>query len=525
MGERRMNCQVVKRLMETRAFPHEVTGLQVLETHISWVILTGPFAYKIKKPVVFDFVDYSTLERRKTFCEMEVELNRRFAPDLYLSVVPIFEVDSKLAVGDESWMQEPVGSQPTNLPLQIDANQRPIEFAVKMRQFPQDAIVATRIKRDGIPASDVEQLGQDIAAFHLSIESAPLTLASVNIDRILANAIDNFTLLKTAFEKNDRRHQTVEQLENWSVDLFRQRRPAFGARLTEGKVRRCHGDMHLNNVVQWGGRLIPFDGIEFNEDFQWIDVCSEIAFPVMDFIARGRSDSGWRLLNAYLEATGDYTGLPVLQFYLVYRALVRAKVTWLNPKNRSDEVRQKYSTNTTKVDQWAGPWDKYLTAANSLAFELRPSLSITHGFSGSGKSTVAMLEIVRSGGVRIRSDVERQRLDRKLNTSNRYTPEMNEYVYESLLELARTAIDSGLPVVVDATFLNRSRRQDFQRLANELQVDYRIIDCDAPFEELCQRIRNRGPDPSEATIDVLKMQMESHQPLTLEEQAFVRAKY
>lgn len=520
IARRRHADFLIESLMDADVYPHEVSDIRIHETHISWVILTGPFAYKIKKPVVFDFVDYSTLERRKAFCEKELELNRRFAPNLYLGVVPIFEFDSKLVVGDELGVQQSGGSQAEKRLLANQANSHPIEYAVKMRQFRQEAIAAAMIKDGELIASDVERLGLDIAKFHESIECASLRLASVTSEKILADAIDNFTLLNTAFE-NDSRHQTVQHLEKWSAGQFWCRQSLFSARLAAGKVRRCHGDMHLNNIVHWDGRLVPFDGIEFNEDFQWIDVCSEIAFPVMDFAARGRADFGWRLLNAYLEATGDYRGLSVLRFYLVYRAMVRAKVTWLNPKNRTAEVRRKYSTDPSHVDPLAGPWDKYLQAAVNFAFELKPSLSITHGFSGSGKSTVAMQEIARTGGVRIRSDVERQRLGGQLQTPNRYTPEMSDRVYELLLELARAVIEAGLPVVVDATFLNRGRRQDFARLANELQVEFRIIDCAAPFEELCQRIRNRGPDPSEATIEVLKMQMQTHQPLSREELGFV----
>jgi predicted kinase len=281
--------------------------------------------------------------------------------------------------------------------------------------------------------------------------------------------------------------------------------------------------MHLKNIIQLDGRMIAFDGIEFNEEFQWIDVMSEVAFPVMDFVARGRPDLGWRLLNAYLEATGDYPGLSVLRFYLVYRAMVRAKVTWLNPTNRMMKACQlDGSHSSSRIDELAGPWDKYLSAAKYFAYGLKPVLAITHGFSGSGKSSVALQIIEQSGGIRIRTDVERHRLAEKFKTINKYTPEMSDWVYEYVLEQARAAIESGWPVIVDATFLKRHRRVPFERLARELEIGFQIIDCYAPYEELCKRIRNRGPDPSQATIDVLKSQMETHDPLTNDELTYVR---
>lgn len=502
-----------QRLLKNSAFPHEVSERELLETHISWVVLTGPFAYKIKKPVRFDFVDYSSLERRRGFCEKEVELNRRFAPELYVGVVPIFSRDGELKFGGESEPMSTLEAAATDDAL--------MEYAVKMRQFPQQAIVAGQLEQSALTAAVVEQLGIDVAKFHESAERVLPTLASAQPEQLLADANDNFALLAPDFE-HDQRALAICKLEDWTNEQFQKLRSVFADRLNDGKLRRCHGDMHLKNIVQLDGRLVPFDGIEFNEDFQWIDVLSEIAFPVMDFVARGRSDLGWRMLNAYLESTGDYEGLAVLKFYLVYRAMVRAKVTWLNPQNRTSEVRRKYSTDPADVDPLAGPWDKYLAAANHFAFGLKPSLSIMHGFSGSGKSTVAMQAIADSGGVRIRSDVERHRLADWFQPQHEYAAAMTDWVYAYLLRMARAVIESGLPVVIDATFLKREQRAEFENLAREINVPYAILDCDATFEELCRRIENRVSGPSEATIEVLRMQMKTHDPLTADELRFVR---
>jgi aminoglycoside phosphotransferase family enzyme/predicted kinase len=498
----------VERLLQRDAFPHEVTVPKLLETHISWVILTGPFAYKIKKPVKFDFVDYSSLELRKKYCLQEIELNRRFAPEIYLDVVPIIKTGDAILVGSKA--VEETGNELGE----------PIEYAVKMREFSQDAIVAARLQNPELTSEVVDQFGSYVAQFHDSIERANPTIECVQAECIAKDALENFATVRDAFQ-DEIRSQTLDRLERWTVDQLEILRPKFEQRLHAGHVRRCHGDMHLKNIVQREGQLSAFDGIEFNEEFQWIDVLSEIAFPVMDFIARGRPDLGWRLLNAYLESTGDYVALDVLRFYLVYRALVRAKVTWLNPANRSLEAREKYQVEGS-TDDWAGPWDKYLAAAHYFAFELRPKLAITHGFSGSGKSTVALQVMENEGWVRLRSDVERQRLAKQFKAKDSYSSAMTDWVYAHLGELARAAIEAGLPVIVDATFLNLKRRAQFESMARDLNLEFQIITCDAPFNELCRRLRERGPDPSEATVDVLKRQMETHDPLTTDELQYVR---
>ena len=493
----------IERLLVPESFPHEVEQLRLLETHISWVVLTGPFAYKIKKPVSFGFVDYSTLNERKRFCELELELNRRFAPDLYLGVVSILEREGKLQIlADEE---------------NKHGENSPVEYAVKMRQFPQDAIVASRLENPELTCEAVDEFGTYMAKFHDSIDIADPTNVLVQVEHIRNDAVDNFETLRKAFP-DGARTKTLDRLEQWTTEQFQQHKSGFQRRLDEGKVRRCHGDLHLKNIIQLNGKLLAFDGIEFNEAFQWNDVLSELAFPVLDFVARGRPDLGWRLLNSYLEVTSDYAEMNVLRFYLVYRAMVRAKVGWLNPKSRGD-LNVDYETKPA-VDQFVGPWDKYLVAANYFAFDVQPKLSITHGFSGSGKSTVAMREIERRGGIRIRTDVERNRIVNQTDAESKYSAAVTEEIYKHVESMAKSILLAGFPVIGDATFLKQMQREPFQTLASKLNVEYRIIDCDAPFEELVRRIRGRKNDASEATVEVLKMQMRTHEPLTMQELEF-----
>lgn len=488
-------------------FTHPISDRKLIETHISCVILTGKFAYKIKKAVDLGFVDYTTIDKRKRFCELEVEFNSRFAPDIYLGVVPIYKMGNGIRFGE-------LGE--SSLP---DAEI--IDYAVKMKEFPQDAIVAARLSNPQLSPRTVEDFGSFLATIHCDSDPVEPALEIATSSQIRKDALDNFEALKDPLAE-DWRFELLEKLEIWTEKQALHLESKFGRRRERGLVKRCHGDLHLKNVIQVAGRLIPFDGIEFNNQFQCIDVLNELAFPVMDFFARGRSDLGWRLLNAYLETTVDYSDLDVLRFYLVYRAMVRAKVAWLNPRNHSEARRLEYASDENLNEPFAGPWDKYLAVAAYFAFELKPKLSITHGFSGSGKSTIAMKAIDTNGGIRIRSDVLRQQLAEQTNTADKYSCEMSDRVYARLAELSRDGIASGFPIIADATFLRIKYRRPFVAVAELIQVPFEIIDCDAPFGELCRRLQDRHTDPSEADIAVLNLQMKNHDPLGVDEVKWVR---
>ncbi len=497
---------------EEARFAHPTSERRLIETHISCVILTGEFAYKIKKPVDFGFVDYTTLERRKRFCHREVELNQRFASQLYLGVVAIYADESGgIRIGDQ--YIDPAEET-------TDADQV-VEYAVKMRQFSQQAIIANRMTHQELTAESVEQFGRSLAQSHATLEAAIPTQKYSHPEQICHDAMENFEVMLDALA-GDSRFVKLERLELWSRSQVEKLTEKFKQRLNQGKVKRCHGDLHLKNIIQLNGQLLAFDGIEFNEQFQFIDVLSEIAFPVMDFFARGRSDLGWRLLNAYLEATLDYEDLDVLRFYLVYRAMVRAKVAWLNPDNHTESRRAQYATAQNPSDPRAGPWDKFIAVAKYFAFVMQPKLSITHGFSGSGKSTIAMQVIDQEGGIRIRSDALRVHLAEQFHVTDKYSPAMIEWVYRFLAELADNGLAAGFPIIADGTFLKREQRRLFIDLVDTTAIEFEIIDCHAPFEELCTRLENRTDDPSEADVGVLRQQMAYHDPLEQVEKQWVR---
>lgn len=483
-------------------------SVELMETHISRVLLAGDYAYKIKKPVDLGFVDFTTLERRRRFCHEELRLNRRLAPDLYLDVIPI-----------------------TGTPEQPEwgGTGEPIEFAVKMKRFGQDRLLNHALEQGTLSAGHIDALVEELAAFHSGVEIAPPESPFGTPESILAPVEENFRHLYAYLDEEttqreeanvDALREQVTRLQRWSEDEFARLESVFRQRKQGGCVRECHGDMHLGNMLLDDGGVLIFDCIEFNESFRWIDLQSEVAFLVMDLEDRGRPDYAHRFLGGYLERTGDYDGLRVLPFYLTYRALVRAKVACLRldqeglaPEDRKGLHQEfhGYLDLAERYTQPAGGW-----------------LAINHGFSGSGKTTGTLAVVEQFGALRIRSDIERKRLfglaplEKSDSTvgENLYTAEANRRTYLRLQELAKTILEAGFPVLVDATFLKRQGRRQFRALAAKHNVPFLIFDFQADRETLRRRVAAReesGRDASEANTAVLEEQFDLAEPLSEEE--------
>ena len=490
---------LISALQDARVYDHPAHALSVLETHISWVLLTGLYAYKIKKPVDFQFADYSTLERRRFYCYEELRLNRRFTPELYLEVVPITGTIERPRLG---------------------GNDEPIEYAVKMREFSQHALLSKVAAEGRLTERDVDELAITIAAMHAQLPPAVPASPFGQPELIQHWAQENFAHIEP-WLKDAADVRALALLRGWMEDDFARRRQQFRSRKDQGFIRECHGDLHLGNLVFLEGRRIaPFDCIEFNEQLRWIDVMSEVAFTVMDLRDRGYPTLACRFLNRYLERGGDYAGLGVLRYYLVYRALVRAKVAVL----RLGEVGGTAPQSAALWREYQG----YLKLALGVSQERRPGLVITHGVSGSGKSTVAAASAESLGAILVRSDVERKRLygfrpNARTHAAlgrNIYSPQATRLTYERLTLLAASALDFGWPVIVDATFLLRSDRERLRQLAVGLRVPFVILDCRAPGTMLRQRVAARdqnGDTISEAGTDVLAAQLTTEQPLGEEE--------
>jgi len=488
---------LIAALLDPAAYPHPAPAPRLIETHISWVILAGDYAYKLKKPLDLGFLDFSTLAKREHCCREEVRLNRRLAPDIYLGVVPV-----------------------AGTPPKVEGEGQVLEWAVKMRAFPADA---TLDRETEITAEQIDAIADRVAAFHGEVALAPEDSGFGSQEAIQAPVAENFRQLCALLPSPD---ALLDPLEAWSGAEGQRLASHFSARRAEGYIRECHGDLHLGNIA-WvegaplspqGGRRIRkpleaattpliFDGIEFNPGLRFIDVISEIAFLCMDLMHRGREGLAWRFLNRYLEHTGDYAGLATLPYYLVYRALVRAKVTAIRASQSDGDFAETLS---------------YLALAQRIRQRPAAALLLMHGVSGSGKTWVSQTLLEHLPAIRLRSDVERKRLfgltalaDSRALGENIYSREAGARTLARLLDLTKTLLSAGFRVIVDATFIKRDWREPFQKLAEERGIPWWIAALEAPSEVLRQRVAARqasGHDASEAGPGVLAAQLAAVEP-------------
>jgi hypothetical protein len=491
-----MNRFSIDELLVAAAYAHPVADIQVKETAISWVVLTGPFAYKIKKPVHYDFLDASTLERRRYLCDEEIRLNRRFAPDLYAGVVGITRVDGRLSVGGPG---------------------EPLEYAVRMRQFEPSQEMAECLARGAVTAEDMSSFAALLADCHLRAAVAPANGSFGTFEGVRKRVLDNFKPLERHLGSGPARNQ-LERLVDWTNESLARLEPLIELRRQSGAVRECHGDLHARNIVRWQQQWLPFDCLEFNPELRWIDVIGDAAFLFMDLVSHRREDLACEFLSRYLEETGDYAGLRLLPLYASYFALVRAKVDALGAETAGPMQRRDLETRLA---------DRLATAVR-FADAKRPAIVIMHGVTASGKSSLSERLVSAIPALRIRSDLERKRLAGVAPLAKRifgvgegaYGTASTQATYDRLLELADSALEGNCSVVIDATFLDASHRALFRRLSLQRQSPFLIVSCASDAATLASRLRTRAVnalDPSEATQAVLDHQLQTLQPLAPDE--------
>jgi len=487
---------LIEGLRRPRAYPHAVGRVEHIETHISHVFLAGPYAYKLKKPVNLGFLDFSTLERRHRFCEEELRLNRRLAPELYLDVVPITGTSAEPRLGGAG---------------------EALEWAVRMRRFPQSALLA----RQHLTPELIDRLAEQVADFHGQIPIAAPDAPYGSAAAVLAPMLENLSEIGARLGATAT-PERLARIETWTRARWSESLVLIEQRRRRGAVRECHGDMHRGNIALVDGRLQIFDAIEFNPTLRWIDTASEIAFLLMDLEQAGDWALARRFLNRYLERRGDYEALRLLDFYKVYRAMVRAKVLAIR-LGQADCTPEEASADRLQ-------YEHYLSLAESYTERRRPRLMIACGLSGSGKSRLAAQLREALPLVHLRSDIERKRLfglHEKARTLTHldagiYFPSATDWTYERLYHLTDVILASGHDVLVDATFTSRARRGAFAALARRHGAGFVILALDAPASVLRQRIERRlarGEDASEANLEVLEHQIRRHEPLTETERA------
>ena len=482
--------KLVESLQQPALFAHPVTRFVVIETHISIILLTGSFAYKFKKPVNFGFLDFSTLEKRRQCCAEELRLNRRLAPELYLELVPVC---AGPRFGDDAEV---------------------IEYAVRMREFAQQAQFDRMLDDGRLTPAHIDALATRIAHFHAGVAVAGPATEFGMPAAVQAPMEENFTQILGILQDPDERRR-LAPLQQWTRQTGQQLQAALQLRKQGGFIRECHGDLHLRNVALVDDVPLAFDCIEFNANLRWIDIISEVAFMVMDLDHRGQAALASRFLNAWLEHSGDYAGLALLRYYLVYRAMVRAKVDCLRA----------HQPDVADAERVAilQDYHAYLELAGRYTQSTAPVLLLMHGLSGSGKTTVSQFLLEQLPAIRVRSDIERKRLHGLAGDAHTdagidqgiYDRAAGERTYQQLATLAAALLGAGHHVIVDAAFLQASQREPFLELARSRGVPCCIIDCQAPEAELRRRIiaRQRArKDASEAGIQVLENQLQHYQP-------------
>jgi uncharacterized protein len=496
--------QALRGLLRAGAYPHSVKAVKVITTHISWVLLTGDFAYKIKRPVRYPFVDLRAQEQRAFLCREELRLNRRFAPELYLEVCPITLDDGQARVG---------GPGPV------------VEHAVKMRQFPQAEQLDRLLEEGRIEPSQLRAFGAELARIHDQLPSACPNQEWGQPAAAGAVIIENLEQCARAADEAWNTDEEVQSLRDPLLALIESSAALLSKRFADGLVRECHGDLHTSNLVRTERGLVAFDCLDFDPSLRWIDVADEVAFLLADLAASHADRHAHAFLGGYLDQSGDFQACRVLSLYKAHRALVRAKVLSLNAAEAGGVgdsqrllCRRRYLS--------------HLACARAALGKQRPKLILMAGISGTGKTWLAERISPSLGAVHLRSDIERKRLAGlgELDRSHCalgggiYDPKMNEIVYEHLAGCALAALEGGFTTILDATFQRRSDRAKLSAMAEELGVRTHLVLCHASQATLESRIsarERRGEDPSEADLSVMRAQHALFEPIAEGEQLSV----
>jgi len=475
-------------LLDPSAYPHPVQEVHLVETHISWILLTGEYAYKIKRPVHDPFVDLRPAERREFLCHEEVRLNQRFASELYLGVCQITSVDGN---------------------ARLDSSGLVIEHAIKMRQFRREDELDRLLETLRIAPPELEAFGRDLAHIHANLPVAepeqtwgrPAALRVL----MLENVEDCAQAARVFGGDAD-----VRALGTILGERLEAAADCMAERFACGRVRECHGDLHTRNIVRRDSRLLAFDCLEFERAFRWIDVADEVAFLLADLEACRRPLHAHAFLGGYLAHSGDYQACRLLHLYEAHRSLLRAKVTALSAVT----VAARAGADTAPMRQ---QYDEYLDCARRSLSHEQPILILMHGPPGSGKTWIAERLAPLLDAVHLRSDVERKRLagfaelarcDSELE-QGMYSREESARVYQYLADCAGHTLEGGFTTIIDATFHRREDRAHFCDLSRRLGIATCIVHCEAPPEVMRARVdarRQRGYASSEAGRSVLHRQ-------------------
>jgi aminoglycoside phosphotransferase family enzyme/gluconate kinase len=486
--------QLIIQMQQPSFYPHAVNNIQLVQTHASLVFLTGEYAYKIKKSVDFGFFDYSTLDKRKHFIETELRLNKKIAPDIYLEIVTISDCD-----GDYI----------------LYSSENIVEYALKMRQFPQENLFSNLLKADKLSSDRFVELGKIVAQFHSNAQSNDYISSFGAVDKIAAAFSENYQQSQKYIGIIQTKKQ-FEATKAYTDVFFTNKKDLFKDRVDRHKIKECHGDLHLKNICLWQDKIRLFDRIEFNESFRFVDTMYDVAFTVMDLEAKEKPEFANAFLNSYLEYSGDWEGLRILPLYLSRQAYVRAKVnSFLLDDPQVDDVEKREARKAAS---------DYYRQAYQYTQAKSGSLIIMSGLSGSGKSTVAKT-MARKGAIQIRSDAVRKHLAGipldESGSDGIYTAAMTQKTYSRLLELGIMLTREGYSVILDAKYDRLTLRQPIITQAQAKNISWKIVHCIAPESVLRGRLNQRQNDISDATEDLIVSQLANSEDFTIAEQDYV----
>jgi aminoglycoside phosphotransferase family enzyme/predicted kinase len=483
--------KMVQALLEPKAYPEPTGKVKLVQTQMSFVFLTDNHVYKVKKPVNLGYLDYTTLEKRRFYCHKEVELNRRLCPDVYLGVVPITQKQNSFFIAGQG---------------------KAIEYAVQMRRLPQELMMDTLLTSNRVSPEMMTKLAQKLATFHEQAETNKRISTFGSLDTISQNADENFSQTEK-YIGNTISPKSYRHIKAYTDNFLKENAPLFRKRIQDGRIRDCHGDLHAAHICFTNGICI-YDCIEFNDRFRYADVASEVSFLAMDLDHYGRADLSRLFVSAYISLSRDRELLELLTFYKCYRAYVRGKV-------ESFKLDDPYITEEEReetLEKASGYFD--------LAFsyvKLAPSLLITAGLVGSGKSALAQALAKRLGLVVISSDVTRKRLASIPETEHRfeefdagiYSPEFSRKTYDAMLTEARNILIEGSSVIIDASFIKAEQRLKAKRLAQELNAGFFVLECALDEELTRKRLAERlkQGSVSDGRWEIFSQQKEQFEPV------------
>ncbi len=487
-------------LARPEAFPPEArvtpgATISIMQTHASAVLLTETRAYKLKKPVNLEFLDYSTAERRRRFCIEECAINQALAPGVYLGVAPVL---SRPDGAPRFGAAFPV-SQVPSLGAWIE-DQQVVDFAVVMRRLPESRTLASLVSAGEANGDLLRQVARATARFHLAAENGPPLSPYGTVETVLANIIQTLDQSEADIGVTIS-GETHAAIRRYITRFVERKRELLESRLRAGWVRDCHGDLRLEHVYAIPAEpgdgenrvnLLMVDRIEFDPRFRYGDVAGEIAFLVIELERAGRLDLARAFTRAYIEETGVSDLLEVLPLYQVYRAMVRGKV-------RSILLRQSGLDSMTRASVREDAEAMYGLAAHHAAGPTEPVIALMGGLMGTGKSTLARILHAELGWPVISSDILRKRmaglpLTAPISARDQqsiYSADWDRRVYERLMEEGSARLAEGRSILLDATFTLRERRQMIARLARETGARAIFLECVCPSDVAISRLNAR----------------------------------